>query len=84
MLLEERIKEAVEAKFPIQYEPAPGKPKDCRIRIQRQTMMRQLYVGKINREVFDLIKANKDSPTGTITQMVNDYFDNYAATHHDK
>lgn len=83
MQLEVRIREISAEKYPIQYEAAPGKPKDCRIKIMRQEMNRLLLSQKIWAAVRQLIMDNAKQPPPTITTVVNAFLDTYLEKHPD-
>lgn len=83
MQLEARIKAVSADKYPIQYEAAPGKPKDCRVKIMRGEMNRLLLSQKIWACVRQLIMDNAKEPSSTITTVVNDFLDTYLEKHPD-
>lgn len=81
MQLAEKISNLAAQKYPIQYQDAPGKQKDCRVKIMRLEMARQLCTQKIWAEVSRIITENRAADPGTITHHVNNYLDTYLEKH---
>jgi hypothetical protein len=75
--LEEKINSIAELCYPIRYTSGPGYEKDCRHKIARQEMLRQLKKKEIWIEVSEIIAENKAADPGAITAKVNEFLQNY-------